>query len=178
MIVFSLTILRASLYAERTSFAWALVAAFSMLSVALNVIHAPSNIVAWVVAGVSPVALLLSFESLMSQVRTSVKRRSLSQSLGAMTEAVSRARAELAALERQADEHDKAVSQEAAESLLPNLAKAILPHPGAPGASPPGRAAFIVAYRANGHKSVAVLAQEIGVNVRTAQRWVRAESAG
>lgn len=168
MIVFSLTILRASLYGERTSFAWALVASFSMLSVALNVYHAPSEPVSWVVAGVAPVALLLSFESLMSQVRTSVKRRSLSLSLSAMTEAVSRARQELADLERQADEHDKvspAVSP--VVSVSPDVASA--------NDKPMSRDVFIATYRSNGHKSVAELAREIGVDVRTAQRWVKTE---
>jgi len=155
MIVFSLTILRASLYAEHTVLQWALVAAFSALSVALNVIHAPSNAVAWVVAGVSPIALLLSFESLMSQIRTSARRRGVSQSLSAMTEAVVRARQELAELERRADD------AQAAGAVSP-----VSP-------APCDRAAFLVAYSANGHRTVAELAHELGVNVRTAQRWVK-----
>lgn len=32
---------------------------------------------------------------------------------------------------------------------------------------------FLTAWRANGHQSIAALAQELGVNVRTAQRWVK-----
>ena len=32
--------------------------------------------------------------------------------------------------------------------------------------------AFIVAYRANGHVSIAALARTMGVNVRTAQKWI------
>ena len=32
---------------------------------------------------------------------------------------------------------------------------------------------FLTAWRDNGHQSVAALAQELGVNVRTAQRWVK-----
>lgn len=32
---------------------------------------------------------------------------------------------------------------------------------------------FVTAYSANGHHSIAELAQELGVNVRTAQRWVK-----
>lgn len=34
------------------------------------------------------------------------------------------------------------------------------------------RDAFIVAYRANGHESIAALARQMGVNARTAQKWV------
>jgi hypothetical protein len=38
-----------------------------------------------------------------------------------------------------------------------------------------GREEFVAAWRANGHHSIAVLAEELGVNVRTAQRWVKAD---
>jgi len=37
------------------------------------------------------------------------------------------------------------------------------------------RAEFLTRWRANGHRSVAALAAELGVNVRTAQRWVKAD---
>ena len=39
------------------------------------------------------------------------------------------------------------------------------------------REEFVTAWRANGHHSIAVLAEELGVNVRTAQRWVKAAEA-
>ena len=42
---------------------------------------------------------------------------------------------------------------------------------------PATRDEFVTAWRANGHQSVAALAAELGVNVRTAQRWVKAEDA-
>lgn len=35
------------------------------------------------------------------------------------------------------------------------------------------REEFVTAYRANGHHSVAELAQKLGVNIRTAQRWIK-----
>lgn len=38
------------------------------------------------------------------------------------------------------------------------------------------RAEFVTAWRANGHQSVAALASELGVNIRTAQRWVKDET--
>lgn len=34
---------------------------------------------------------------------------------------------------------------------------------------------FMTQWRANGHQSIAQLAQELGVNTRTAQRWVKAD---
>lgn len=40
---------------------------------------------------------------------------------------------------------------------------------------PATRAEFMTQWRANGHQSIAELAQELGVNVRTAQRWVKAD---
>ncbi len=39
------------------------------------------------------------------------------------------------------------------------------------------RDAFLTQWRANGHQSIAALAAELGVNVRTAQRWVKADDA-
>jgi hypothetical protein len=39
------------------------------------------------------------------------------------------------------------------------------------------REEFVTAWRANGHHSIAVLAEELGVNMRTAQRWVKADEA-
>ena len=52
---------------------------------------------------------------------------------------------------------------------------------GAPGDAPVTRQAatrteFVTAWRANGHQSIAALAQELGVNIRTAQRWVKDET--
>jgi hypothetical protein len=38
---------------------------------------------------------------------------------------------------------------------------------------PATREEFVTAWRANGHQSIAALAAELGVNVRTAQRWVK-----
>jgi AraC-like DNA-binding protein len=35
------------------------------------------------------------------------------------------------------------------------------------------REEFVTAWRGNGHQSIAALAQELGVNIRTAQRWVK-----
>ena len=39
------------------------------------------------------------------------------------------------------------------------------------------RTEFLTQWRANGHQNVAALAAELGVNVRTAQRWVKADEA-
>ncbi|CAG0957734.1 hypothetical protein PLCT2_00575 [Planctomycetaceae bacterium] len=39
------------------------------------------------------------------------------------------------------------------------------------------RAEFLTRWRANGHQSIAALAAELRINVRTAQRWVKADEA-
>jgi DNA-binding transcriptional ArsR family regulator len=104
MVVFSMTILRGSLHGERVWYSWALVLVFCALSVGFNIAHAPLDILARLVASVPPVALLLAFESLMSQVKSAVRRRAVSQSLEVMTAAVSSAKSEVAELNRQADD--------------------------------------------------------------------------
>ncbi len=40
------------------------------------------------------------------------------------------------------------------------------------------REEFLTAWRANGHTSIAALAEELGVNPRTAQKWVKADVKG
>jgi hypothetical protein len=48
---------------------WTLLVAFSALSVAFNVLHAPPTAIARLVAAVPPLTLVLSFELLMRQLR-------------------------------------------------------------------------------------------------------------
>lgn len=47
----------------------------------------------------------------------------------------------------------------------------------ATGRQPATRETFMTAWRDNGHQSIAALAQELGVNIRTAQRWVKSDEA-
>lgn len=44
----------------------------------------------------------------------------------------------------------------------------------APNVKPVARDVFVTAWRDNGHISVAALARQLGVETRTAQRWVKA----
>lgn len=81
ILVASLSVLRGSLYGEPTWYAWGLVIFFSALSVTFNVSHAPDKPLARVIAGVAPLALLLSFELLMSQLRLDIRRRGAIQTL-------------------------------------------------------------------------------------------------
>ncbi|MCZ7673868.1 MAG: DUF2637 domain-containing protein [Chloroflexi bacterium] len=81
IIVFSLSVLQASLNRDKTLYPWALVAIFTVLSVVLNIVHAPQDFLPRILAAIPPVALFLSFELLMNQVKGTVRRAAAFQSL-------------------------------------------------------------------------------------------------
>ena len=68
ILVASLAILDAVHSGRRARYPWLLVLAFSTLSVTFNVLHAPHDPVAQLVAAIPPLALVLSFELLMRQI--------------------------------------------------------------------------------------------------------------
>ena len=88
MIAFSMTILRASLHRERALWAYLLVGAFVLLSAALNAVNAVGDVWSVVIAVTAPVALFLSFESLMWQIRRSVERGAVLSDLDTLQAAV------------------------------------------------------------------------------------------
>jgi len=104
MVSASLAVLRNSLVSERTWYQWVLVGLFTILSISFNAIHAPDTWLARGIFALPPLVVFLSFELLVSQIRSAVRRHSVSQTLHTMNEAVSRAKAELADLEKRADE--------------------------------------------------------------------------
>ena len=69
IITASLAILHAVQHQRTARYPWALLVAFSALSVAFNVLHAPPTAIARLVAAVPPLTLVLSFELLMRQLR-------------------------------------------------------------------------------------------------------------
>ena len=68
ILVASLAVLDAVHTGRRAIYPWLLVLGFSALSVTFNVLHAPHNVVAQLVAAIPPLALVLSFELLMRQI--------------------------------------------------------------------------------------------------------------
>lgn len=86
LIVFSLAVLRASLFNERTVWPWTLIILSTVTTVAFNLIHAPLNRTAQVVAAVAPIILFLSFETLMAMVKNSVVRSGLIASIEQLKE--------------------------------------------------------------------------------------------
>ncbi len=109
IVVFSLSVVQVSLNKERPLYPWLLVGLFTVLSVALNVLHAERAFLARVLAAVPPIALFLSFELLMNQVKAAAGRSAARQSLAELESALVARRAEL----------DEVVRQKAAE--LDNL---------------------------------------------------------
>ncbi|MCB8977607.1 MAG: DUF2637 domain-containing protein [Ardenticatenaceae bacterium] len=81
IIVFSLSVLRANLTRERTVYPWVLVSVFTLLSVVLNVIHAQQELLAQFLAAIPPVALFLSFELLLAQLKETAVRLEAQNSL-------------------------------------------------------------------------------------------------
>lgn len=104
MIAASLAVLRGSLVSERTWYQWALVILFTILSVSFNVLHAADTWLARSIFALPPLVVFLAFELLVSQIRSAVRRRGVSQSLEVMTLAVSSAKSEVAELNQQADD--------------------------------------------------------------------------
>jgi hypothetical protein len=74
LVVFSLAVVRASLYGERTLWPWLMVALYTAATVAFNILHAPDNLASRVIAVVAPISLFLSFETLMGMLKGEVKR--------------------------------------------------------------------------------------------------------
>ncbi len=81
VIVFSLSVLRANLTREKARYPWVLVIAFTLLSVTLNIIHAQNDALARFMAAIPPLALFLSFELLMGQIKGISERLSAVQRL-------------------------------------------------------------------------------------------------
>jgi hypothetical protein len=117
IIVFSLSVLRANLNKERAWYPWLLVGLFTALSVVLNIFHARETVLARVLAAVPPLALFLSFELLMGQVKATVQRAAAFQSLRELAAMARRQQSELDAgvRERQADLDKVAVQVERLE---------------------------------------------------------------
>ncbi|MEU8827886.1 DUF2637 domain-containing protein [Streptomyces sp. NPDC048636] len=67
-LVASLSVLRAALHRRGAAHSWAVVVLFSVIAVFLCVAHAPKNPASMAVAGLPPVAALVSFHQLVRQI--------------------------------------------------------------------------------------------------------------
>jgi predicted transcriptional regulator len=101
IIIFSLSVLQTSLNKEKAAYPWGLVALFTILSIILNITHAQPTFLPRVLAAIPPMALFLSFELLMNQVKGIVQRTAVWQSLAELGEMMRQKRVELDELIRQ-----------------------------------------------------------------------------
>ncbi|MAU01167.1 MAG: hypothetical protein CL608_28825 [Anaerolineaceae bacterium] len=104
IIVFSLSVLRANLTRERTVYPWVLVSVFTLLSVVLNIIHAQQELLAQFLAAIPPVALFLSFELLLAQLKETAVRLEVQNSLDEITREVREKESELDEIVRKRSE--------------------------------------------------------------------------
>ncbi|MFD0494431.1 MULTISPECIES: DUF2637 domain-containing protein [Streptomyces violaceusniger group] len=82
-LVASLSVLRAALHRRGAAHSWAVVVLFSTIAVFLCVAHAPRNAPSIAVAGLPPVAALVSFHQLVRQITlTSPPRHALPRTRG------------------------------------------------------------------------------------------------
>jgi hypothetical protein len=73
MIVFSVSVLRATLAGERVLWGWCLIVAFTAVSVWFNIEHSNGQVIGVAIAALAPLALFTTFETLMSQIRSGVQ---------------------------------------------------------------------------------------------------------
>lgn len=74
IIVFSMAVLRASLFRESARYPMTLVVCATVASVIFNLAHAPENLVARLMSCVPPLALFAAFELVVRQIRSEVER--------------------------------------------------------------------------------------------------------
>lgn len=103
MVAASLSVLRNAMAGESARYAWALVAAFSVASIAFNVIHAGESWLARAVFALPPAVVFLSVELLSAQLWSNHRRAGASATLREIERAIARAQGELAELQEQAD---------------------------------------------------------------------------
>lgn len=73
MVVFSVSVMRATLAGEKTRAGWALIIAFTAVSVWFNIAHSNMQVFGIAIAALAPLALFATFETLMSQIRSTVQ---------------------------------------------------------------------------------------------------------
>ncbi|MBK8904587.1 MAG: DUF2637 domain-containing protein [Anaerolineaceae bacterium] len=105
IIVFSLSVLRANLVQERTMYPWVLVSVFTLLSVVLNIIHAQQELLAQFLAAIPPVALFLSFELLLAQLKETAVRLETQNSLDEIVREIRKRESELDGIVRDRTEN-------------------------------------------------------------------------
>lgn len=73
MVVFSVSVMRATLTGEDTRAGWALIVGFTAVSIWFNIAHSNQQLYGIAIAALAPIALFTTFETLMKQIRSTVQ---------------------------------------------------------------------------------------------------------
>lgn len=95
VIVFSLSVLKANLDGKRGIYPWILVGSATILSVVLNIVHAPADFLARVLAAVPPLALFLSFEMFLGQIKSLVEQTAIKETFSQMQQILDKRTADI-----------------------------------------------------------------------------------
>lgn len=125
LIVFSLSVVNAYLHGEGTWRQWSLVGLYTVATIGFNILHAPDNLQAQIVAAIAPISLFFSFELLMSQLKASVKRYSTVKSIDELQKELNAKRKESSKLDdnltAKHEEFDNLVAQIYRQKLALNV---------------------------------------------------------
>lgn len=177
MIAACLTTLRASLQGERAWLAWALIVAFTALSVAFNVSHITPLLPQWLVFALPPAVVFLALELLTMQLRGAILRGNAVQSLAVLQDAIERARNDLVQLETQSDVIDARIAQAGQSGQVAQFEQANQPR--TCGNGKVDNSALLAAWRNDPTATDTSLASMIGVSRQAiAQRRVQLERTG
>jgi hypothetical protein len=94
LIIFNLIALRSSLYGERNLYAWALVVVATVISVVLNTVHAPRELLPMFMAALPPLFILAAFHLVVVRIEQSAKHSRAILTLEKLNRMIAAAKAE------------------------------------------------------------------------------------
>ena len=103
LIIFNLVALRYSLYGQRSYYAWFLVIVATVVSVVLNVAHAPETLLARTMAGMPPLFILAAFHAVVMRIEEDAKREGAVETLEKLRERIASAKKDAEAISKRAD---------------------------------------------------------------------------
>lgn len=103
LIIFNLVALRYSLYGQRSYYAWTLVIIATLVSVVLNVAHAPATGLARVMAAMPPLFILAAFHAVVMRIEEDAKRDGAVETLEKLHQRIKAAKLEADAAVQKAE---------------------------------------------------------------------------
>lgn len=113
LIIFKLLALRGALRGRTDRYAWSMAGIATALSVVLNVLHAPDNLTAQVMAGLPPLAILTAFIAVTRRIQEQAKEENIAAGIAALEAQQRQLEDKLAAEEAAAAKRRAALQAEA-----------------------------------------------------------------